>query len=775
MNICSQSSSVKWLVNDKSIATTVDTDNNPTVLVLHPFCPFCALEEVSGDEKASLEILNILIRLYSSSDIRRVSPDCEAFLDTMKKEASQLVESLLLNGTIDTAFLKDQLTKRLVEDVMPQHGYVAHISVEATTNTDNSNVFEAGARKTLEQLQTLLPTLQSDAVRQIIQQDIQTWTTHLSSKTDRFLVLNQPDKINTENDPVGADKTERKNIIKTIDNLRSVLHLSAAIQLFLKLNEYAQRGRAHCIMIPIHGGITVTIEALSKLLYEPVHQGPSKYLRTLHYNGSKAITTTNDEHAEAMVHGLRTLSTIVYNNRDAANEICDGQHGIVNLVFDVMKAHKENEQVQEAVVELVSHLCIESGDIRADLIRSGLAESIVSVLEKYPDTKAHSKATTLCLIAVANTIDTNSTEASFVKTIIKRSGVGFLVDVLKRASTEDSSSMDVLFRKGLVRGLVSLFQIVVEEDPSFSLHKIIDMVVSVCDTEDQSVCQEVLQTTDAFNVDGICETNIPTDLPSLEERRGTPLHCQLLWITLMASTCRKNAKALFESEEAVKLLASVRPNDAIEMEVFSKAMSFVLVDDWDTKATPLHVASKGGRLHLAELIIENGAVLDAQDSDRDTPLILAARYCHLAIVKLLLEKGAAVDVVNTYSLTALHCASQEGHVEIVKLLTEKGAPLEAQKNTGCTPASCATKNGHLAVVKVLLEKGASLDCRDSEGWGLLQHACPGGHLELMRFLVDKGLSVNKRYYGRSSVLRLAKINGHRAVVDFLKSKGAVEW
>ena len=515
MNICSQCSSVNWLVNDKSIATTIDTDNKPTVLVLHPFCPFCALEQVSGDKKASLEILNVLIRLYSSSEIRRVSSDCETFLDTMKKEASQLVESLFRNGTIDTASLKDELTKGLVEDVMPRHRYVAHMSVEATTNTDNTNAIEAGARKTLEQLQTLLPTLQNDAARQIIQQDIQTWKSYLSSTTDSVVMLNQPGKIDTENDPIDSDEAERKNILKTIKQLKGAVHPSGIDKLSVELNPFAQRGRAQCIVIATHGGIPVIIEALSKLLYEPTHQGPSKYLRTLHDNGSKATSTTNDEYAEAMMHTMRTLSTIMYKNRDTVKEMCNDQQGIVNLLLDVIKTHKENEQIQEAAIESVSHLCIVSGDTRAELIRSGLADSILSVLDNSPHTKAHSKATSLCLTIVAKMVNTDSTEASFVKTIMKRSGVGFLVDLVDHTVAEDPSKMDVLFRKGLVRGLVSLFQIVVEENLSFSLDKIIDLVVSVCDTEDRSVCQEVLQTTDAFNVDGICETNIPTDLPRI--------------------------------------------------------------------------------------------------------------------------------------------------------------------------------------------------------------------------------------------------------------------
>ena len=267
-----------------------------------------------------------------------------------------------------------------------------------------------------------------------------------------------------------------------------------------------------------------------------------------------------------------------------------------------------------------------------------------------------------------------------------------------------------------------------------------------------------------------------------------PLHCQLLWITLMASTSVRNAKTLFESEEAVRLLGSVRPNDAIEMELCLKAMTVMLVDAEDSKATPLHVASKDGHLRLAELLVENGAGIEARNGTGATPLILAARYGHLAIVKLLLEKGAAVDVINDDRSTALHWASQEGHVEIVKLLTEKGAPLEAKLERGRTPVFLATTSGHLPIVKLLFEKGASLHARDEEGQTLLHHACKGDNLELVRFLVEIGLSVNTRSLWGTSPYYIAKrraryrasrrafdsINELYAILRFLNSVGAVE-
>ena len=310
---------------DRSAATTtIDATNDPTILVLHPFCPFCTLERVSGDEKASLEILNILIRLYSSSEIRRVSPDCETFLDTMKKEATLLAESLLRNGTVDTTFLKDKLTKRLVEDVMPQHGYVAHTGVETTSNnSNNTNAIEVGKNKTLGQIQTLLPTFKSDAARRIIQQEIQLWKQHVPPQNTTTTVPHNQANVAPFSTPDVPGVSEGDDIVNTIDQFKRAVHLSAIAKLCAKLNQYTQCGRLHCIVIEIHGGVPTIIEAIHKL-YDPAPRGPSNYLRTLHYSGLRATTSTNDEYAEATMHAMRVLSTIAYNVRDALKEMLAG-------------------------------------------------------------------------------------------------------------------------------------------------------------------------------------------------------------------------------------------------------------------------------------------------------------------------------------------------------------------------------------------------------------------------------------------------------------------
>ena len=60
---------------------------------------------------------------------------------------------------------------------------------------------------------------------------------------------------------------------------------------------------------------------------------------------------------------------------------------------------------------------------------------------------------------------------------------------------------------------------------------------------------------------------------------------------------------------------------------------------------------------MAEVLIQNGADVNAVDKDKCTALHLPAEYGHVDVAKVLLQNGADVNAVDTDKDTALHYAA----------------------------------------------------------------------------------------------------------------------
>ena len=57
---------------------------------------------------------------------------------------------------------------------------------------------------------------------------------------------------------------------------------------------------------------------------------------------------------------------------------------------------------------------------------------------------------------------------------------------------------------------------------------------------------------------------------------------------------------------------------------------------------------------------------------------------HARVAELLLDRGANIDAQNNMGWSALHCASHKGHEEVVKLLLWRGASVKLRSDEGRT-------------------------------------------------------------------------------------------
>ena len=134
------------------------------------------------------------------------------------------------------------------------------------------------------------------------------------------------------------------------------------------------------------------------------------------------------------------------------------------------------------------------------------------------------------------------------------------------------------------------------------------------------------------------------------------------------------------------------------------------------RSTPLHLASYGGYIDVARMLIEYGADLTAKDKTGMTPLHLASYRGHVDVTRMLIELGVDLTAQNNEGETPLHLASQEGGVvEVAHMLIERGADLTAQDSEGETPLHLALDEGQVDVARVLIECGVDLTARDDDG------------------------------------------------------------
>ncbi|GMR47018.1 hypothetical protein PMAYCL1PPCAC_17213, partial [Pristionchus mayeri] len=125
-----------------------------------------------------------------------------------------------------------------------------------------------------------------------------------------------------------------------------------------------------------------------------------------------------------------------------------------------------------------------------------------------------------------------------------------------------------------------------------------------------------------------------------------------------------------------------------------------------TGLTPLMEAANGGYVEVGQLLLEAYADPNTAPvpSSRDTALTIAADKGHEKFVDLLLKNGAAVDARNKKGCTALWLACHGGHLEtVMTLVKHKKTNVEMEDNRKVSPLMIAFRKGHTKIVKFLVK------------------------------------------------------------------------
>ena len=128
----------------------------------------------------------------------------------------------------------------------------------------------------------------------------------------------------------------------------------------------------------------------------------------------------------------------------------------------------------------------------------------------------------------------------------------------------------------------------------------------------------------------------------------------------------------------------------------------------------IHIAAIKGNIEVVKQHLAAGTDVNTKDSSGLT-VLHAVRFDQKVISELLILNGADINARNIYEETLLHLAVYNGHIGFVKLLIANNAELNAKDLRGLTPLHRAAVLGLKEIAALLITEGADVNARDRNG------------------------------------------------------------
>ncbi|KAI9651903.1 MAG: hypothetical protein M1829_002114 [Trizodia sp. TS-e1964] len=183
-------------------------------------------------------------------------------------------------------------------------------------------------------------------------------------------------------------------------------------------------------------------------------------------------------------------------------------------------------------------------------------------------------------------------------------------------------------------------------------------------------------------------------------------------------------------------------------------------------------AASDGCKTTTQMLLGNGADIEAKDDEGKTAMMCAAMRGHKAVMLLLLEKGADIDARDDTGKQALILAAVEGQESVMELLLKAGAKIETKCDNGKTALIYACCDGGYSAVLKLLELGADIEAKDNQGKTALIHATLEGEEATMELLLENRADIEVRDNEGKTTLIWAAFVGNKWAVELLLEEGA---
>jgi ankyrin repeat protein len=159
--------------------------------------------------------------------------------------------------------------------------------------------------------------------------------------------------------------------------------------------------------------------------------------------------------------------------------------------------------------------------------------------------------------------------------------------------------------------------------------------------------------------------------------------------------CRDNSARTVEKWVANPLFDPNEVNDGIWSDGENRGLT-----GW----TPLHFACKYWGKETVEILLKAGVDPDSKTTPGgSTPLFVCVVFSNTAAVEILIKNGADVNAVNSEGQTPLIFATLNGSVDCVKLLLTAGADVEVKSKKGMTALGYAKER---KIARLLVKAGA---------------------------------------------------------------------
>ena len=172
-----------------------------------------------------------------------------------------------------------------------------------------------------------------------------------------------------------------------------------------------------------------------------------------------------------------------------------------------------------------------------------------------------------------------------------------------------------------------------------------------------------------------------------------------------------------------------------------------------------------------EVLVRQGADVNAWDERGFIPLGVAAQHNATAAIAKLVELGADVDMRNKHGFTPLESAAvADDSADAILKLVALGADVNGKNAQEKSPLHRAASGGNQNAASALLNCGADINARDEDGWTPMHWAAlknKDDNMLMVDYLCDHGADTNARNNSGYTPAHMAAIRNCPAIINVL--------